>query len=72
MHWFDSSGVEHGAPHLGTWEGNALALQHETSHMGHSRQVYEFGEGQYRFMLQASTDGRDWTTVMEGLYRRSA
>lgn len=71
MHWFDSSGIEHGAPSLGTWEGNVLILQHETTHMGFSRYVYEVvGDGQYTMKLQISQDGKTWTTFLEGTYTR--
>ena len=70
MHWFDCMGVEHAAPLLGTWEGNTLTLTHETSHMGHSRQVYVFGEDDFQFKLEQSQDGRVWNTFMEGIYRR--
>ena len=48
LHWFDCVGVEHGAPLLGTWDGNTLTRTHETNHMGHSRQVYVFGEEDFR------------------------
>lgn len=71
MHWFDSSGIEHGAPSLGTWEGNALILQHETTHMGFSRYVYEIvRDGEYTMKLQVSQDGKNWQTFLEGRYRR--
>lgn len=70
MHWFDSSGVEHGAPSLGTWEGNMLTLQHETTHMGFSRYLYEVGDGEYTMKLQISQDGRNWTTFLNGKYLR--
>lgn len=71
MHWFDSIGMEHGAPALGTWEGNTLTVQHEMPHVAHSRHVYEvLGDGQYRMKLQSSRDGREWQTFLEGVYRR--
>ena len=70
MHWFDSSGIEHGAPAIGSWDGNVLTLTHET-HLGHSRQVYEVGDGEYRFRLDNSADGRKWSTFLEGTYRRT-
>jgi hypothetical protein len=70
LHWFDSSGIEHGAPSLGSWEGPTLSVQHETTDAGHSRQVYEIDEDEYRFKLQHSADGREWKTFLEGNYRR--
>lgn len=70
MHWFDSMGFEHGAPALGTWEGNTLTLQHETTHLGLSRYVYEVAENELRLLIQNSPDGREWKTFLEGIYRR--
>jgi hypothetical protein len=70
MHWFDSSGIEHGEPSFGSWDGSVLTLQHESTHLGHSRQVYEVGDGEYHFTLQNSRDGREWATFMDGVYRR--
>lgn len=71
LHWFDSSGIEHGAPAFGAWEGEVLTLTHETNHMGSSRQVYEVGDREYRFSLQSSPDGRTWSTFMDSAYRRA-
>jgi hypothetical protein len=70
MHWFDSQGIEHGAPSFGTWEGDTLILTHETNHLGDSRQVYVVGDGEYRFRLENSADGKTWTTFMQSVYRR--
>jgi hypothetical protein len=72
LHWFDSSGTEHGAPSLGTWTGNTLSLQHETTHMGFSRYVYEVGEGEYVMRIEFSADGKAWTPFLEGKYRRAS
>ena len=70
MHWFDSSGIEHGAPALGNWEGSVLALTHETTHMGFSRQVYDVRDQELRFRLESSPDGRDWSTFISAVYKR--
>lgn len=70
MHWFDSSGIEHGAPAIGTWEGKVLTLTHETTHMGQSRQIYDIRDQELRFSLQSSRDGREWSTFIEAVYRR--
>jgi len=74
MHWFDSMGVEHGAPHLGTWEGPAdggtLTLTHETTHLGQSHQVYAVAGDELRFELLTSPDGREWQTFQRSRYRR--
>ena len=71
IHWFDSQGVEHGAPAFGTWEETVLHT-HETTHMGHSRQVYDVEGDRCRFLLQYSRDGREWTTFLESAFRRVA
>ena len=71
MHWFDSSGIEHGAPALGTWEGNILTLQHETGHLGHSRYVYELRDAELYQRIEWSQDGSRWTAFLEGTYRRA-
>lgn len=71
MHWFDSSGIEHGAPALGIWDGNVLTLTHETTHMGQSRQVYDVSGDECRFSLQSSRDGNQWTPFIDAVYRRS-
>ena len=47
-----------------------MTLTHESTHLGQSRQVYVVGDGQYRFKLENSQDGKSWQTFMEGLYRR--
>ena len=70
IHWFDSHGVEHGAPAFGTWDGDVLTLTHETTHMGHSRQVYEVRGDTCRLQLQYSQDGRQWGTFLESQLRR--
>jgi hypothetical protein len=72
MHWFDSMGVEHGAPAIGTWEGNVLSIAHETSHMGHSRQVYEIGRDEYRFRLESSRERAEVVTAAKRARTRAA
>jgi hypothetical protein len=71
MHWFDSTGIEHDAPGLGSWEADTLTLVHETRHTGSTRYVYEVGDGSYRLRLEHSVDGKQWSTFMEGSYRRT-
>ncbi|HLZ27728.1 MAG TPA: DUF1579 family protein [Chloroflexota bacterium] len=70
MHWFDSIGIEHDAPGLGTWEADTLTLVHETRHTGSSRYVYTVGDGVYSPRLEHAPDRQAWTTVLEGTYRR--
>ena len=45
---------------------------HETTHVGHSRHVYEVTGETFRFRLEHSPDGTDWLTFLDGEYRRSA
>jgi hypothetical protein len=70
LHWFDSSGIEHGAPALGTWENDTLVLQYELTQFGFSRQIYTVAAGEYLLTLQNSRDGKEWSTFLEGRYRR--
>lgn len=70
LHWFDCSGIEHGAPALGSWEGDTLTLQHDLRHLGYSRYVYNVGDGEYRMRIENSPDGKQWTTFLDAVYRR--
>jgi hypothetical protein len=70
LHWFDCLGVEHGAPFFGTWDGDTLALVHETNHMGWSRQRYRSTPAGLELTLEISRDGSQWITFMESSYRR--
>jgi len=70
MHWFDSMGSPCPAPAKGKWEGNRLAFN-QTSPMGHSRYTYTFeAPGRYRFLMEASQDGKTWAPFLEGTYSR--
>jgi hypothetical protein len=70
MNWFDSMGFPSGDAAKGTWEGNRLTFQ-KASPMGQGRYTYDFeGEGRYRFKIENSQDGKQWTTFMEGMYSR--
>ena len=70
MHWFDSMGFPTGDPARGTWEGNRLTFQN-TSPMGQGRYTYDFeADGKYRFKIENSKDGKQWSTFMEGMYTR--
>ena len=68
MHWFDSMGMDPGAPALGTLEGNVLTFRSE-SPMGKHRFVYTFSEGGgHHFAMAMSKDGENWQPLMEGTY----
>ena len=72
IHWFDSMGMDPGAPAPGTWEGDVLCFQHETA-MGHARYTYTFVDADhYSFKLENSLDGESWTPMMDGQYTRQA
>jgi hypothetical protein len=70
MHWFDSMGIDPGAPALGTWQGNTLTyLQHH--HMGHGRMTYTFESAdRYTFSLEKSQDGTNWMPFIKATYAR--
>lgn len=68
MYFFDSMGMDPGAPALGTLEGNVLAFYSE-SPMGKHRFVYEFLDGgKHSFAMAMSQDGENWQPMMEGMY----
>jgi hypothetical protein len=70
MHWFDVMGFDPGAPALGTWDGNKLCFVHEHS-MGCGRFTYEFDPpDSFKFRMERSHDGKDWTPFMDSVYRR--
>jgi hypothetical protein len=71
LHWFDNTGVEHGAPFFGSWDDGALTLDHEMAQFGRSRHVYELKDGTLGLLLQMSPDGKAWNTFLEGSYRRT-
>lgn len=65
MHWFDSMGDCSSSPAYGTWTGNRLVFEQKTP-MGMSRYSYELeGEGRYRFSIENSQDGKNWTKFMD-------
>lgn len=72
MHWFDSMGVDPGAPVPGLWHGETLTFQHQTP-FGHMRYRYEFeGADRYHFSMASSQDDVNWNPLMDGDYRRTA
>lgn len=72
LHWFDSTGIEHGEPAFGTWDGDRLTLMHETTHAGHSRHVYEVAGDRFRFSLEHSPDGVEWMPFLQGEYEKTS
>ena len=71
MHWFDSTGVDPGAPATGTWIGDTLTFEHR-SPMGHGRYVYTCNEdGSYTFQMSHSMDGQRWAPTMDATFTRT-
>lgn len=70
MHWFDSLGMDPGAPALGTWEGDTLTFENQ-SPMGHGRYRYTMNaDGGYVFEMSHSMDGQNWAKMMDATYTR--
>jgi Protein of unknown function (DUF1579) len=70
MHWFDSMGMDPGAPALGEWEGDALTFQHQTA-MGHSRYVYGWeSEDRFTLAIDHSRDGTQWVRFLDSVCTR--
>jgi hypothetical protein len=69
MFWFDSMGMSP-AETLGVWEGDKLTFTNRSDH-GHSRYTHEIrSANEYRFTMENSRDGKEWSLMMEGTYRR--
>ena len=69
LYWFDSMGMP---PSLfrGTFENEILTLTSKNAH-GLTRAVFDFGkDSTYRYMMEMSPDGNQWTAFMEGHYAR--
>jgi hypothetical protein len=69
MHWFDNTGIEHGAPGIGSWDDD-LVFHHEL-HLGLTRYIYSVEDSQLRLRIDNSAEGHEWTTFLEGRYTRS-
>jgi hypothetical protein len=72
LHWFDSTGIGHGEPAFGAWDGDRLTLMHETAHAGHSRHVYEIAGDRFRLSLDHSPDGVEWMPFLRGEYEKTS
>jgi len=69
--WFDSSGAGPNA-YRGQLKAGVLSLVSHTP-QGQMRAVFDLREeGRYRFLMEASGDGREWQPMMEGTYTRIA
>lgn len=72
MHWFDSMGMDPGAPAIGKVTGSTLEFAHETP-WGKHRYVYTLESADaYRFaVMMTQDDGKTWQPMIEGKYRRA-
>lgn len=72
MHWFDSTGIDPGAPALGEFDGDTLTFQRVTS-AGHARYEYRFeSPDRFAFRIEHSRDGGEWSMFLESVYTRAA
>jgi hypothetical protein len=70
MHWFDSMGMDPGAPAPGEWIDDTLTFQHATG-QGHARYTYVFeGPDRFTFRIENSSDGEDWVAFLDSVYTR--
>ena len=70
MYWFDSTGSGYEGPAVGKWTGNRVVFKQETSH-GHGRHTFKFtDDDHYTFTIEHSEDGKKWSKMMTGEYRR--
>lgn len=72
MRWFDSMGVDPGAPALGAFDGDTLVFERETR-AGRSRYTYRFeSPDRFTFGIESSRDGgASWSTLLESVYTRA-
>jgi len=71
MSWWDTFGGI-GSQHKGQFDGKVLTLTSKNE-MGHSRAIFDLREtGFYSFKMDMSQDGKNWTTLMEGKYRKTS
>ena len=71
LHWFDSMGM--GANEFrGDCKDNVYTFMSK-SPQGENRVTFDFRQnGKYTFKLEASMDGKQWMTFMDGTYTKSA
>lgn len=69
LHWLDSLGLGM-ETFRGTWEGRVLAVRSRNP-MGYSRLRYDLSTPEaLKVRMETSEDGREWSPVFEGTYRR--
>jgi hypothetical protein len=69
LHSFDSSGQAPGE-FRGAFVDGVLTLG-ASREQGHARAVFDFrAAGKYRYLMEVSSDGRQWHPYMEGTYTK--
>ena len=69
MYWWDNYGSP-ASLFRGNFDGKVLTLTGK-GEMGHNRVIFDLREtGGYAFKMDVSPDGKNWTTFMEGKYRK--
>ena len=69
MFWFDSTGFVPATASFGTWDGDTLTVGHQDA-MGHHRYSWTVRGDRMDMSIEDSPDGSDWSTFLEGSYRR--
>lgn len=73
FYWFDSTGsAAGGGPALGTWEDDALVLEHK-AHVNHDRFTFRFlNPDEYTVDVEGSKDGENWDHILHERFTRDA
>lgn len=71
LHWFDALGMGR-EEFRGKLEGQRMMLTAKNA-MGQHRIIYDFSEkGALRSKMETSADGKTWSALFDGVYRKSA
>jgi hypothetical protein len=57
------------SPSFGSWDGDTLTVGHEDA-AGHHRYSWTVRGDRMDMSIENSPDGSDWTTFLDGSYRR--
>ena len=70
LHWWDSMGM---TPNVfkGAFDGQTVTLTCDDGPMK-SRAIFKLGDNDYSFRMEASQDGGNWKTFVEGKYERQS
>lgn len=67
LHWFDTFGSPPSVPGKGQWQGDALKFEQE----GSGNTIFELAGGGLVFKVEMNVDGKGWSPIIEGKYRRA-